>query len=172
MASHGVKMDHFWGTRERPMLPRELVRRNPILASLEMPSELRRLGSTRAVYISTADSEEPRPEVTKMETIGKRTIWQIKVSDTGEEAAHRLGKTATRYDPSHVCQAIDRSVSFDGNRPAWLNQLFIPRGGSRPTRPRMRRINGRSVEPLYVFGNDDRQIYEDASYPWGCVGKL
>src|SRR4051794_24160543 len=111
MVSHGVEIDHFWGTREHPMLPRELVRMNPILASSEMPSELRRLSSTRAVYISTTDGEEPMTEVTKMETIGRRTIWRVQVSDTGDEAAHRLGKAAARYDPSHVSRAIDRSVS-------------------------------------------------------------
>ena len=36
----------------------------------------------------------------------------------------------------------------------------------------MRRLNGRRVKPLYVWGNDDRQLYEDTSYPWGCVGKI
>ncbi len=172
MSTHGVGVDHFWGTREHPMLPRDLVRRNPILATAEMPSELRRLRSTRAVYVSTAEGEEPLTEVAKIETVGRRTIWQIKVSDTGDEAAHRLGKTAVRYDHKHICQAIDRNVSTEGNRPPWLNQLFIPRGMPRPARPRMRRFNGRRVEPLYVFGNDDRQIYEDTSYPWGCVGKI
>jgi V8-like Glu-specific endopeptidase len=111
-------------------------------------------------------------EVTKMETIGPRTIWQVKVPDTSDEAAHRLGKAAARYDANHICQAIDRSVSSAGERPAWLNQLFIPRGIPSPMRPRMRRFNGRRVEPMYVFGNDDRKIYEDSSYPWGCVGKL
>jgi V8-like Glu-specific endopeptidase len=37
--------------------------------------------------------------------------------------------------------------------------------------PRIRRFNGRAVNPLYVF-RGDRQVYQDTSYPWGCVGKI
>jgi V8-like Glu-specific endopeptidase len=36
----------------------------------------------------------------------------------------------------------------------------------------MRRFNGRTVRPLWVFGSDDRQLYRDASYPWGCIGLI
>jgi hypothetical protein len=172
MATHGVKINHFWGKRERPMLPRELVRRNPILATAEMPSDLRRLTSKREVYISTAAGEDPMIEVTKLDTIGKRTLWQVNLSDTGDDSAHKLGKTAERYDIRQICEAVNPNVSSEGHRPAWLNQMFVPRVISRPSRPRMRRFNGRRVDPLFVFGNDDRQLYEDTSYPWGCVGKI
>jgi V8-like Glu-specific endopeptidase len=36
----------------------------------------------------------------------------------------------------------------------------------------MRRFNGRTVQPLYVFGPDDRVAYNDSTWPWGLVGKL
>jgi V8-like Glu-specific endopeptidase len=39
-------------------------------------------------------------------------------------------------------------------------------------RPPLRRLNGRRVRPLYIFGPDDRRVYQDSSYPWHCVGKL
>src|SRR5262249_23475996 len=42
----------------------------------------------------------------------------------------------------------------------------------RTTGPRMQRFNGHRVTPLYIFGPDGRQPYQDTSYPWGCVGKV
>ena len=36
----------------------------------------------------------------------------------------------------------------------------------------MKRINGRRVTPLWVFGNDDRWQFRDASWPWGLVGRV
>jgi V8-like Glu-specific endopeptidase len=36
----------------------------------------------------------------------------------------------------------------------------------------MRRIKGRPVAPLWVFGTDDRWSFRDASWPWGLAGKV
>src|SRR6266511_2489600 len=40
-------------------------------------------------------------------------------------------------------------------------------------RPRMRRLNGRAIDPHYgVFGPDDRQVYYPSGYPWTCIGTI
>jgi V8-like Glu-specific endopeptidase len=36
----------------------------------------------------------------------------------------------------------------------------------------MRRFNGKRVEPLWVFGNDDRWQFRDPAWPWGLVGRV
>lgn len=36
----------------------------------------------------------------------------------------------------------------------------------------MRRLNGRPIEPLVVFGSDNRLVFRDASWPWGLVGRV
>ena len=154
------------------MLPREIVRSTPVLARSEMPAELRRMNNTRAVYVSTTGEQEPKVGVSKIGTEGGRTLWQVNVPESSPESMHRPGLTAERRDLAEMCREIDPGVSSEGYRPEWLHQLFVPRGIGRPKQPRMRRFNGNRVEPLYVFGNDDRQTYEDTSYPWGCVGKI
>ncbi|MCX6232958.1 MAG: trypsin-like serine protease [Bacteroidetes bacterium] len=36
----------------------------------------------------------------------------------------------------------------------------------------MKRFNKRAIDPLYVFGSDDRWAFRDSSWPWGLVGKV
>ncbi|HEX7139745.1 MAG TPA: trypsin-like serine protease [Vicinamibacterales bacterium] len=46
--------------------------------------------------------------------------------------------------------------------------------GARP-RQILRRFSGEKVVPTnqtFLDGNDDRQLYQDATYPWCCIGKL
>ena len=59
------------------------------------------------------------------------------------------------------------------HRPAWIGACH------RPARPRLegapRRTlmhRGRELEALYVWGADDRRVYADTRYPWGCVCRV
>src|SRR5688572_29994952 len=47
-----------------------------------------------------------------------------------------------------------------------------PRPAVSLERPLMRRISGRPTKPLYIFPPDNRAAYQDASWPWGLVGKI
>ena len=38
--------------------------------------------------------------------------------------------------------------------------------------PPLQRFDGRPVDPLVVFGADDRWSFKDSAWPWGLVGKI
>src|SRR5262245_66211831 len=114
MTTRGVELNHLWGTRDRPLLPHELVRRKPILATAEMPPQLAQLSRTRSVFVSTLGCQEPATAITKIETIGPRTIWRINHTDMSEEPVGMPGKTAIRIAPQQICSEIDPSVSCSG----------------------------------------------------------
>lgn len=57
------------------------------------------------------------------------------------------------------------------NRPAWVDATFQPRRAIRAAR---RRVSHRDValDPLVVWGGEDRKTYFDTSYPWGCICRV
>jgi V8-like Glu-specific endopeptidase len=58
-------------------------------------------------------------------------------------------------------------------QPNWLDFQIKP---SRPSifNNTKRKLMHRGVEldPLFIWGNDDRKIYNDTRYPWGCACKI
>ena len=118
----GTAIDHFWGKRDRPLAARDLVRRNPILATAEIPVELRNSSMRRAIYVATEGTDEPNPEVKKIKTADGRTTWQVSVPDSTTEPTHRMGETAERHELRKICAEIDPAVGAEGHRPEWLNQ--------------------------------------------------
>lgn len=75
---------------------------------------------------------------------------------------------------------IDRSVAqsdedapstVPGYRPPWMNASLAPRRARLPEPPKVMH-RGDPLEPLVVWGADDRKIYNDTDYPWGCVCKI
>jgi V8-like Glu-specific endopeptidase len=48
----------------------------------------------------------------------------------------------------------------------------MPRMSSPPARHLLRRRNGTSVIPEFVFPPDDRSVYYPSGYPWRCIGRL
>jgi V8-like Glu-specific endopeptidase len=77
-----------------------------------------------------------------------------------------------RDKPEALLKDVDENVPFTGFRPDWTDVLFAPRPAPHEERAAMKRINGRRVTPLWVFGNDDRWQFRDASWPWGLVGRV
>lgn len=57
------------------------------------------------------------------------------------------------------------------NRPAWVDATFQPKRAVRASR---RRVTHRDValDPLVVWGADDRKTYFDTSFPWGCICRV
>ncbi|MGH9432431.1 MAG: trypsin-like serine peptidase [Terriglobia bacterium] len=173
MATRKVDIMNFWGERKRPLSLHDVVRKDPILANSKPPAALLAQASKRSFYVSAMGAKHPVTQAKKMDEHGERSVWQITVANQSEQQVVGLpGKSAARMKPETIAAAIDPAVDVTGKRPAWLNQLYQPRTVPRRAAPRLRRFNGRHVTPLYVFGNDARQPYEDASYPWGCVGKV
>jgi V8-like Glu-specific endopeptidase len=59
----------------------------------------------------------------------------------------------------------------DGYRPPWLASSFLPRRLPLPKPPTVSH-HGQELKPLFIWFPDDRAIYNDLSYPWGCVCKI
>lgn len=73
-------------------------------------------------------------------------------------------------------QTIKRSAGsqpepIPGHRPEWVASIVKPLPAPRLSRPRLQH-RGVPVDPLVVWGADDRRIYNDTSYPWGCVCRV
>jgi V8-like Glu-specific endopeptidase len=82
--------------------------------------------------------------------------------------------------PQKEIQFIDRAAAAgkaaeaeqtDGYRPPWLARSFVPRRSPLPTPPVVRH-HGQELKPMFIWWPDDRAIYNDLSYPWGCVCKI
>lgn len=173
----GIPPLHFFGERERPDSPEKVLDRLFVLGDRKIPIELQKLKSRLSVY-AYSDSVEKKPEVQieHVEAFGKEASWRVDlpIREKGQQVGFaRMGRTATREKPEVFLQQTDPKISFTSHRPSWIDATFAPkmvttRDQFRP----MRRINGRPIKPLYVFGNDDRVSFRDASWPWGLVGKV
>jgi hypothetical protein len=161
---------HFWGERDAPMTLHDLLTARPILGTGEAPVELTGLASQRFLYLTTpSGSDAPTPEISQVGGPEGDTHWRISVP---AGTSHLPGQTATSTEPGALLAEIDPATDFTGYRPVWADQLYQPRLAEPAQARTMRRINGRRVRPLYIFGTDQRQVYYDTSYPWRCVGKL
>ncbi|WP_226617769.1 serine protease [Cytobacillus firmus] len=58
-----------------------------------------------------------------------------------------------------------------GYRPDWIGASVKPKSLPRTIPPRLQH-RGIPVDPLVVWGADDRRTYDDRDYPWGCVCKI
>jgi V8-like Glu-specific endopeptidase len=163
---------HFWGTQEPPLLPGEIARRLPVISDEERPRELDQLSRAHGFYVSATGTERPRVDVVQVEGDDTGGLWRVEVSGAdGQVVGPRLGKSVNLTSPDAICDAIDPAIGFSSYRPSWNHLFYIPRSLPRATQD-LRRFSGRRVRPLYIFGADDRRIYQDTSYPWGCVGKI
>lgn len=63
------------------------------------------------------------------------------------------------------------SIVLPPHRPAWAASTMRPQRAMLPTRARVRH-RGIELDPLYIWGGDDRRTYDDARYPWQCVCRV
>ena len=169
--SKGVGKLHFWGQRERPMTPRELAARVPIIGKGRSKED--REFNHHSIYVATSGKAKPITSVTEVEHRADQTIWRIDMPDEkGQQLTHLFGRTATREDPEGIRAAIHPNTDFTGRCPDGSDLFYIPRTLPRTAIGGLRRFNGRSVTPAYVNNPDQRQIYQETSYPWCCVGKV
>jgi V8-like Glu-specific endopeptidase len=161
----------FIGDRNAPGPLSAVHARRPILGSGKVPEELAALASRRKLFIDAAGAREPeiRRELLRD---GDREVWQIDVPVSPETMGARRGITMERERPEAIWGKIDQNIRFSSFRPDWTDALFVPRYTAAPHPPVMKRFDGRRVTPLWVFGNDDRQQFRDASWPWGLVGRI
>jgi len=68
-------------------------------------------------------------------------------------------------------ESIDLPESTPGHRPLWVGAALKPKGAVRSVRPRVL-YRGVQLDPMVVWGADDRRIYNDPRFPWGCVCRI
>lgn len=160
----------FIGERNQPLSPKELVARRPILGNGRVPETLLALNKRHSIFLSADAKAKPDVAIQWSE---QPPGWRIDVAlNETQQIGVIPGRTAARETSEVFLREIDRKVGFTGYRPEWMDQLFIPRLLPGQGRHRMRRMNGRPVNPLYVFGADERGVFQDSSYPWGCIGRV
>jgi len=153
------------------MTPRELAARVPIIGKGRSKED--REFNHHAIYVATSGKAKPITSVTEVGHRADQTIWRIDIPDEkGQQLTHLFGRTATREDPEKIRAAIDPNTDFTGRCPDGSDLFYIPRTLPRTAIGGLRRFNGRSVTPAYVNNPDQRQVYQDTSYPWCCVGKV
>ncbi len=99
-----------------------------------------------------------------------------------EEVPRELRRLDVEPPPAKDVRRIERPASeerhrnqrplvIEGNRPAWMPLSFSPRRASGPKPPIVMHHRHR-LDPMFIWGPDDRRIYNDLSYPWCCVCKI
>jgi V8-like Glu-specific endopeptidase len=180
MVNSGRPVDalRFAGRQERPLTPNEVVAKSPVLGTGERPSELVELAGKRRIYVRAAGDAPPAPEVHRVEwgegseTDDGSGLWRVDVAVDPADEGHLPGRTAVRSRPEELLSEIDADVGFDGHRPEWNDQLFLPRGLPAGSTRSIARIGGGRVRPEVIFAPDDRREFLDSSYPWGNVGRI
>ena len=61
--------------------------------------------------------------------------------------------------------------STPGHRPLWVEASLRPKAATRIVRPRIVH-RGVPLDPLVVWGADERRTYDDTRYPWVCVCRI
>ena len=162
------------GDREPPEPLETVMQRAWIAAEGDEPEELTYARTHRTVYIPPGvRGGKSKIDIDDVEGIEEGGYQKASFLVPTPDALHLPGRVAQRRPPQELIREVDPHVGVSGHRPGWIAAAYYPRplpGLGRPAQ--MRRINGRPVGPLYVFGPDDRQTYWDSSWPWGLMGKV
>jgi V8-like Glu-specific endopeptidase len=170
---NGIGPLHFFGEQQRPDRPEKVLDRRFVLGDRKVPAELQKLKTRMSVYMYTEGDEKPNVQIERVKRTGKGSSWRVDlpIRDHGQHVG-LLGQKAIRDKPEVFLRETNPNVRFTSYRPRWTDATFAPKIVSRDRFRPMRRINGRPVDPLWVFGPDDRWSFRDASWPWGLVGKI
>jgi V8-like Glu-specific endopeptidase len=157
---------------EPPLGPDDYLVLNNKAATKQMPKELAAEAKSRLVQIyAPGKSFDPRKTIRSGQGPG---VWEMDLPPgTGLGLP---GLKGGRMSAVEVVRGIQGKVSATDNsepfQPEWVD--YTPHTKiSTASKPLLRRIDGRPVEPFYgIFGVDDRQVYYPSGYPWQCVGKI
>jgi V8-like Glu-specific endopeptidase len=67
--------------------------------------------------------------------------------------------------------ASSEGGSNEGYRPPWVASSYLPNGARSPKPPTVLH-HGERLKPATIYPPEDRKIYNDRRYPWGCVCKV
>lgn len=168
---------HFWGEDRIPSDLVNIMNRRSILGDEKIPKELEKMRNFQSVYVKTnVGNKKPEIKVIKTECQSKEDdLWRIDLPNykgTQFGSYARNGRVAIKQKPKELVKKIDVNVSFNSFLPKWSDGSFTPKVLMKEQHRKLKRKNGRYVDPLYVFGTDDRWSFRDVAWPWGLVGKV
>jgi V8-like Glu-specific endopeptidase len=99
-----------------------------------------------------------------------------------EDVPEKLRELDLEGPPAKDVRRIERPASeerrddeaayvLEAHRPAWMPLSFAPKRARAPEPPIVMH-HGQRLEPMFIWWPDDRSIYNDLNYPWGCVCKI
>jgi len=140
------------------------------------PLEIAALSRRQSIFVSGSNVDRPDVAIAAVESnfnapAGHR--WRIDLTlKENQHFAVPTSVNAVRAGRDVFRQARVTGISHHGHRPAWLDQFYLPRTVPGMDSKPLRRLNGKTVRPLWVFGDFSPRLFRDASYPWGCIGSI
>lgn len=123
--------------------------------------------------IGRDDHSEPPMSVEEMRRLASRGATTSNIPD-------ELRRLEDPPAPMRKVMRIARATADERTRepstlraykPDWVSASFKPRR-TRGAPPPIVKHRGERLEPMIIWGGDDRVKYNDTSYPWGCVCKI
>ena len=168
----GVDALHFHGDRDG-LEPLEMVMdRRPIPGDpAAAPDDVVRARTEYTLWLPPPADGQPRTEIRVADADEEHGYQRLTIEVTRPEGLHLPGRIAERQAPEVLMRDVNPEVGSGAHRPDWIGGTYYPR----PVHPTdrwgsLRRMNGRSVSPLYVFGPEDRREYRDPDVAVG-VGR-
>jgi V8-like Glu-specific endopeptidase len=160
----------FIGDRQAPTPLASVRTRRALLGTGEMPDALRALKGVRVMYSAMDSNDKPQVHIESIENHGQ-PLWKVKVPVGERLKGARPGLTLQKHPSDKFLKEIDERVSYQSHRPDWIDVLPTPRVVLERSMRMLRRFDGRRVRPLWVY-DSARFAFEDASWPWGLVGRI
>lgn len=163
---------HFAGKQEAPTELSKVLSRPPRIGEGDRPAELDELARHKYTYITGEEEGEPNVNIEQVESVDDST-WRVDI-ERGENRQVNFvpGNNARLEDPEIFLEEIDEFPSVSGYRPDWMTARPSPREPPQREFRDLRRLNGRPIDPLRVWGSDDRREFKDRSWPWGLIGRI
>lgn len=172
----GIPPLHFFGEQQKPDSIEKILDRKSIHGDRKIPDELKKLMTTTSTYVNAEkDSGKPNIKIEDIKTEDSHSTWKIELPVNKEfpNSGNALfGKTAIREKVDVIRRQIDPNASFNSYRPPWIDGTSSPKIMTQDHFRKMKRFNKKAIDPLYVFGPDDRWAFRDSAWPWGLVGKV
>jgi V8-like Glu-specific endopeptidase len=160
------------GHNSAPLTPSQLVFRDNVVATEQMPDAVARRLAQRRLYLSSTDANVDLLACLKRNA-DAAGMWELDLP--AKSVAGLPGRTAERLHPKSILKDLHSNASLDAFRPSWADHVFHPKMSGVPdlSQTLLRTIRGRTIRPKYgVFGSDDRIPYYPSGYPWQCIGRV